>query len=104
MLQRALEHPVEGQGLAQLHGLLARLLLEIALEEGLELVLELADARPTALEDAGAVAVEGQRVQQMLDGQVGVPPGHGLAGGCLDGELELAAELTHSFSVPARSG
>jgi hypothetical protein len=104
VLQCALEHPVKRQGLPQLDGILAGLLLEVTLEVGLEAILQLADVGPAALEDARAVAVEGERVEEMLHGQIGVAPRHGLASSGLDRELELAAELTHSFSIPARKG
>ena len=50
-----------------------------------------------------ALVVE-QRVEQVLDGQVGVMALHRLARGRLERELQLPVDLAHSSSTPARSG
>ena len=55
-------------------------------------------------EDLGAPLVEGECVEQVLDGHVGVATHRGLAQRRLQREVELPADLAHSFSTPARRG
>jgi hypothetical protein len=100
----ALKHAVEGQRLERLEGLVARHALQVLGEEALEGRLERTDLPARVAQDVEAPLVVEQRVEEMLDRHVGVPAHHGLAEGRLQGQMRLARDLAHSFSVPARSG
>ena len=78
--------------------------LEILLEEALELHTQAIHVGARVEQDPRAVLVVDQRVEQMLDGQVGVSAHDRLAMGRLEGQLEIPTDRTHSFSTPARSG
>jgi hypothetical protein len=101
---RVLEHAVEGQRLARIHRLVARHALEIVGKKLLERALERGQVRPGVQQDLLAALVVRERVEQMLDRQVRVPARDGLAQGGLEREVQLASDLAHSFSTPARSG
>ena len=104
VLERVLDHPVEGQGLLELAAAALGELLDLVLEELLELALQPAHPGADVLQHLFAALVVEQRVEQVLDGQVGVMALHGLARGRLERELQLPVDLAHSSSTPARSG
>jgi hypothetical protein len=104
VLHGALDHPVEGQGLAGLHRLLAGLLVEILVEEALEGALEPREVGSAAAQHLAPPRVVGEGEEQMLHRQVGMAPHHRFAHRRLERQLELAVQLAHSSSSPARSG
>ena len=104
VLERVLDHPVEGQRLLELAAAALGELLDLVLEELLELALQPAHAGADVLQHLFAALVVEQGVEQVLDGQVGVMALHGLARGRLDRQLQLPVHLAHSSSTPARSG
>jgi hypothetical protein len=55
-------------------------------------------------QDLATPLIVEQSVEQVLDGHIGVSPGHGFAYGGLQREMQLATDLAHSFSSPERSG
>ena len=88
VVQSALHDSVKGQRLGGLGALfIGGMLVEILLEEAIECGLELGNLGTAMAQDPRAVVVVNQRVEKMLDGQVGVAPCHGLADRRLDGEL-----------------
>jgi hypothetical protein len=88
VVQSTLHDSVKGQGLGGLGALfIGGMLVDILPEEAIECGLEFGNLGTAVAEDPRAVVVVNQRVEEMLDGQVGVVPCHGLADRRLDGEL-----------------
>ena len=102
--ERVLEHAVEGERLARLDRLVAGHALEIVGQELLERRLQRGHVRAGVQQDLLAALVVRERVEQVLDRQVGIPAHDGLAQGGLQRQVQLAPDLAHSFSTPARSG
>ena len=81
----------------------ARNLLEVLGKEPIERGLEGWKLSSRMPENLRAARVVKQRVEQMLDGQIGVPPRRGLAVGSLEHQLEFFADLTHApLIIPFR--
>jgi len=95
---------VEGEGLSRVVGLVAGDLLEVLPEEALEGVLQGLHVAARVADDLDAALVVEQREEQVLDRHVGMAPRDRLAHGGLERQVELAADLAHSFSTPARRG
>jgi hypothetical protein len=100
----ALEHAVEGQGLARLEGLVAGHALHVVGEEALQGGHQPAHVATGVTEDLRPPRVVQQGVEQVLHRHVGVAAHHRLADRRVQRELELPRDLAHSFSTPARSG
>ena len=101
---RGLEHPMERDRLAGLDGLSAWLRVELIVQEAVEIRLEPTQIRPAVLQHLRASGVVNQGVEQVLDGHVGVTPGHRLPHGGVQRHLELSRDVAHSGSAPARNG
>ena len=104
VVHRVLQDAVEREGLERVDRVVARHALEVLFEELLELDAQALHVGPRMAQDAGAVLVVQQGVEQMLDGQVGVSAHDGLAVGRLERQLEVATDRAHSFSTPERRG
>ena len=111
--QRALDHPVEGEGLRRVVRPLPLVVLDLLVEEVGELGLEPTQIDADVAQDLGALVVVGQREQQMLHGQIGMPPRDGLTQRGLQGHLQFAIDVAqevgsiptgYSGSAPARRG
>jgi len=99
-----LENPVKGERLLRVVGLVAGNRLEVLGEEAIERRLERGKLSARMPQDLRPARVVQQRVEQVLDGQVGVPPRRRLAVGGLQHQLEFSADLTHASSIiPFRS-
>jgi hypothetical protein len=106
VVQRVLHHAMEGERLARALLALGQH-LEVLVEEALQRALERRDVGARMAQHLGTARIVKQRVQQVLDGEIGVAARQRLAVGGLQGELQLASDPAHppySFSMPARSG
>ncbi len=95
---------MKGERLARVVGLVARNLLEILTKEPLQLRLQGLCVSARVAEDLEPALVVEEREEKVLDGHVGMPPRDRLPHGGLQREVQLATDLAHSFSTPARSG
>jgi len=99
VVDRVLQHPVKGQGLARLDDLVAGDLLEVFAEEALEIALEGVDMPSAAPDDLDAALIVQQCEQEVFDRHIGVTPMDGLAIGRLQGQLQLATDSCHLMTV-----
>ncbi len=93
--------PIDGCGVGEIGVVLADL-LDLLVEEALELLLELHDLPAGVLDDQRRRVVEEQRVEQVLDGDVLVPPPRRLVRGQREGDLDFGANPHHSSSSMQR--
>ena len=101
---RGLQHPAEGERLLRRAARGRGQLLHGLLEELGELVAQARHVGPGGLEDLLALRVVGGGEQEVLHGQVGVPPHHGLAGRHVEHALQGRVEHLQASSIPARRG
>jgi hypothetical protein len=78
-------------------------MLDRRIEKRVKLVTQRRQVDPAGLHDPFAIAVVRERVQQVLDGEIGVAPRRGFAIGNRKGGLEGCAEHQAS-STTARRG
>ncbi len=99
-----LQDPAEGERLLRRAARARGQLLHRLLQELGELVAQARHVGPRRLQDLLAVGVVGGGEEEVLHGQVGVPPHHGLPGRHVEHALQGRVEHLQASSIPARRG
>ena len=99
-----LDHAVKREGLCRFNRVIPGHAFEILIEESFEVRAQSVHVRTRMEQDLRPFLVMNQGLEQMLHRQVRVTPRLRFAIRRLQRELKIAADGTHSFSTPDRSG